>query len=123
MALRFWFRSWARCFWCFAIAGRHHTAASSAAIETWRGSVNEPIPSEFRFLAGYHGAPFTDRQGRIWQSDRYFDGGLSVPLPDDAGIAGLPDPKFAKSRREGTFRYAIPARQGTYEVHLHFIAS
>jgi hypothetical protein len=107
----------------FTLSRRHHTAASPAPIEAWRGSSNEPIPSEFRFLAGYHGAPFTDRQGRIWQPDRYFEGGLSVPLPDDAGIAGLPDPKFAKSRREGTFRYAIPARQGTYEVHLHFIAA
>jgi hypothetical protein len=110
-------------FLAFAIVRRHRPAASSRAAEIWQGSFNEPIPSEFRFLAGYHGAPFTDRQGRIWQSDRYFDGGLSVPLPDDAGIVGLPDPKFAKSRREGTFRYAIPARQGTYEVHLHFIAA
>jgi len=110
-------------FLAFAIAARHRTAASSRATEIWHGSFNEPIPSEFRFLAGYHGAPFTDRQGRIWQPDRYFDGGLSVPLPDDGGIAGLPDPNFAKSRREGTFRYAIPARQGTYEVHLHFIAA
>ncbi len=107
----------------FVIAGRHHTAASSETIETWRGPSSEPVPGEFRFLAGYHGAPFTDRQGRIWQPDAYFDGGVSVPLPEDAGVAGLPDPKFAKSRREGTFRYSIPARQGTYEVHLHFIGA
>ncbi len=102
---------------------RHSTVASSPSVEIWRGSFNEPIPSEFRFLAGYHGAPYTDRQGRIWQPDQYFEGGLSVPLPADAGVAGLPDPKFAKSRREGSFRYAIPARQGAYEVHLHFIAA
>lgn len=100
----------------------HHTAASGA-LEVWRGSYLDPVPGEFRFLAGYHGAPYTDRQGRIWQPDAYFDGGVSVPVADDRPIQGLPDPKFAKSRREGTFRYAIPARQGSYEVHLHFIVT
>jgi hypothetical protein len=99
----------------------HRTAAS--ALEIWRGSSVDPVPGEFRFLAGYHGVPFTDRQGRTWQPDTYFEGGVSVPLPDDRRLQGLPDPKFAKSRREGAFRYAIPARQGTYEVHLHFIGT
>jgi hypothetical protein len=108
-------------FLAFAIAGRHRTTTSSRAIEIWRGSTAEPVPGEYRFLAGYHGSPYTDRQGRIWQPDAYFEGGTSIPLPDDTRMAGLPDSKFAKSRREGSFRYAIPARQGTYELHLHFI--
>jgi hypothetical protein len=99
------------------------TAAASATREIWQGSNTDPVPGEFRFLAGYHGDPYTDRQGRIWQPDAYFEGGLSVPFPDNHPVAGLPDPKFPKGRREGTFHYAIPARQGTYEVHLHFIGT
>ena len=59
----------------------------------------------------------------MWQPDSYFDGGVSVPSPADQPVDGLPDPKFIKSRREGSFRYAIPARQGSYEVHLHFICA
>jgi len=101
----------------------HRTAAAAAAVETWKGSYVDPVPGEFRFLAGYHGLPYTDRQGRIWQPDTYFDGGVSVAIPEEEQVYGLPDPKFAKSRREGTFRYAIPARQGAYEVHLHFIGT
>lgn len=108
----------------FAVAEMrsHHTAASGA-LEVWPGSYVDPVPGEFRFLAGYHGDPYTDRQGRIWQPDAYFDGGVSISLPKDRLVEGLPDPRFAKSRREGTFRYNIPARQGTYELHLHFICA
>jgi hypothetical protein len=103
------------------VATRAHSISASSATETWHGSYADPVPGEFRFLAGYHGSPYTDRQGRVWQPDSYFEGGVSVPLLNDRRVWGLPDPKFAKSRREGTFRYSIPAREGTYEVHLHFI--
>ena len=96
-------------------------AASTKAGEVWQGSYSEPVANEFRFLAGYRGALFTDRQGRVWHPDAYFEGGTSVPIARDHIIEGLPDPKFLRSRREGNFRYAIPTRQGTYEVHLHFI--
>jgi hypothetical protein len=110
-------------FW-FAEARIHRTVAASAeAREVWHGSYLDPVPGEFRFLAGYRGNPFTDRQGRVWQPDSYFDGGVSVPSPADQPIDGLPDPKFIRTRREGSFRYAIPARQGSYEVHLHFICA
>ncbi len=89
--------------------------------EVWQGSFAEPVPSEFRMLAGYHGAPLTDRQGRTWQPDAYYDGGVSVRLPADRRFEALPDPAFAKSQREGDFQYNIPVRQGTYEVHFYFM--
>lgn len=89
--------------------------------EVWTGSFAEPVPNEFRMLAGYHGEPFADRQGRTWQPDAYYNGGLSVPLLNDRRYEGLPDPAFAKAQREGDFEYAIPVRQGSYEVHLYFI--
>jgi hypothetical protein len=73
-------------------------------------------------LAGYHGQPFLDRQGRNWQPDAYYTGGESFSLPADFTFEGLPDPGFARTSREGSFQYAIPERAGTYEVHLYFAA-
>jgi len=72
-------------------------------------------------LAGYQGPPFTDRQVRTWLRDAFYDGGVSVPLPADRNYEAIPDPEFAKSEREAEFQYAIPVRQGTYELHLYFI--
>jgi hypothetical protein len=89
--------------------------------EIWQGPSTQPVPGEFRMLAGYQGPPFTDRQGRTWQPDAFYDGGVSVPLPADRNYEALPDPAFSKSQREGDFQYAIPVRQGTYELHLYFI--
>ena len=101
---------------------RPRTVAPAPGREVWQGSYLEPAPNEFRFLPGYKGAPFTDRQGRAWQADAYFEGGVSVPVSASWPIEGLPDPRFPISRREGAFSYAIPERQGTYEVHLDFIS-
>lgn len=92
----------------------------SAVREVWHGATWEPVASEFRMLAGYHGKPFVDRQGRIWQPDKYYDGGDSMALPRDVLLEGLPDPGFAKTEREGDFQYSIPERPGTYEIHLYF---
>jgi hypothetical protein len=90
------------------------------AKEVWDGPAT-PVPTDFRMLAGYHGAPFTDRQGRAWFADAYFTGGVSVPLPNHRAFKGLPDPEFAASQRVGDFSYSIPVNPGTYEVYLHFL--
>ncbi len=99
----------------------HARSAAKQPREVWQGPSTQPVPGEFRMLAGYQGPAFTDRQGRTWQPDAYYDGGVSVPLPEDRNYEALPDPRFAKSEREGDFQYAIPVRQGTYELHLYFI--
>jgi malectin (di-glucose binding ER protein) len=99
----------------------HFRTSAQPAREVWRGSSAEPVPGEFRMLAGYQGQPFTDRQGRTWQPDAYYSGGVSVPLPADRNYEAMPDPGLAKCQREGDFQYAIPVRQGTYEVHLYFV--
>ncbi len=88
--------------------------------EVWTGSVSEPVPSEFRMAAGYHGAPFVDSQGHSWGPDAYYNGGVSAPLPSGSWIEGSPDAQFLRAERSGSFRYAIPLRQGTYELHLYF---
>jgi hypothetical protein len=90
------------------------------APEVWKGSW-EPVESEVRFLAGSRGIPFHDRQGRAWAADRYYNGGVSLTVPPGRAYEGLPDPAFARSYREGTFRYDIPVVPGTYELRLYFM--
>jgi hypothetical protein len=92
----------------------------AVANEIWTGPATEPVPAEFRMLAGYHGAPAMDRQGHLWGPDAYYRGGLSSPIPGERLIEAQPDPHFLKAHRSGTFRYDIPLRQGTYELHLYF---
>jgi len=89
--------------------------------EVWHGRMPSAIPIDFRMLAGYHGPPFTDRQGRTWFPDAYYNGGISVPLPDHRSYQGLPDPDFAASQRVGDFEYNIPAAAGSYEIHFYFV--
>ncbi len=76
-------------------------------------------PLEVRILAGHQSGDYTDRLGRIWQSDRYFHGG-TVFESRDHPIFGTREPKIYQSRREGTFSYDIPLAPGTYELRLHF---
>jgi len=103
----------------FAVWARLHSR-SFLPDEIWKGSSAVPIAREYRFLAGYHGVPFQDRQGRTWQPDAYYSGGQSHNAPSGRFFEAIPDPGFLRSFREGTFRYDIPVREGTYEVHLYF---
>ena len=97
------------------------TAVSEPDLETWKGVSTDPVSSEFRLLAGYHGAPFTDRQGRTWNADSHYAGGQSSLIPATQAIEGLPDPRFPRSFRSGRFTYNIPLRKGIYELHLYFV--
>lgn len=72
-----------------------------------------------RILAGHLGADYTDRLGRVWQSDRYFRGGHVFETPDHP-ILGTREPRIYQSRREGEFSYDIPLEPGVYELRLHF---
>jgi len=76
-------------------------------------------PLEVRILAGHQNGDYTDRLGRIWQSDRYFQGG-SVFESHDHPIFGTREPRIYQSRREGSFAYDIPLPAGVYELRLHF---
>jgi len=86
----------------------------------WLGSMR-PVEGDLRFLAGYGGEPFRDRQGRTWQSDRYYNGGRAVPLTPSQPIEGSPDPALVRSNRQGTFNYDIPMVPGDYELRLYFV--
>uniref|UniRef100_Q021C7 Malectin domain-containing protein n=1 Tax=Solibacter usitatus (strain Ellin6076) TaxID=234267 RepID=Q021C7_SOLUE len=76
-------------------------------------------PLEVRILAGRQNGDYTDRLGRIWQSDRYFQGG-SVFETHDHAIFGTREPRIYQGRREGSFAYDIPLPAGVYELRLHF---
>jgi hypothetical protein len=74
---------------------------------------------EIRILAGHPGGSYTDRMGRIWQGDRYFDGG-SIFDSANHPILGTRDPRIFQTRREGSFSYDIPLPPGVYELRLYF---
>jgi len=74
---------------------------------------------ELRILAGHEGGDYTDRAGRVWLSDRYFQGG-SVFEAHDHPVFGTREPRIYQSRREGSFSYDIPLPAGVYELRLHF---
>ncbi len=95
------------------------SAESENGSEVWQAASGE-IPAEFRMVAGYHGEPFSDAQGRDWHPDAYYTGGRSMTLPRYTVIQCLPSPGFVRTARIGRFRYDIPVREGIYEIHLYF---
>ncbi|HXE10498.1 MAG TPA: malectin domain-containing carbohydrate-binding protein [Bryobacteraceae bacterium] len=88
--------------------------------EVWTGTPAPTPPSEVRFIAGYHGKPYRDRQGRVWGPDAYYNGGQSIAVADPRAVQAQPDPNFIRTKRQGQFHYDIPLRNGTYELHLLF---
>ena len=76
--------------------------------------------TEIRILAGSSTAKYVDRFGSVWSGDRFFNEGAVFSTPPGYRIAGTRDPAIFQSRREGTFRYDIPLKPGTYELHLYF---
>jgi Malectin domain len=86
-------------------------------------ALNPPVATTasdtIRILAGHQGGDYRDRLGRIWQPDRYFQGGYVFETLDHP-ITGTREPRVYQSRREGTFAYDIPLAPGAYELRLHF---
>lgn len=92
-------------------------AKTGKATPAVAGSV--PVATqEVRILAGLQSGDYTDRFGRIWQSDRYFQGGAI--FESSGHIAAARDPRLFRSRREGAFTYDIPLPPGVYELRLYF---
>ncbi len=93
-----------------------------------------PISDEVRIAAGNMGGPwgpFTDRRGRRWEADRYYEGGVAragtavlFPPPPDAGLLRTmregESVEFDAPRSKREFRYSIPVRPGVYELRLYF---
>ncbi|HKW96300.1 MAG TPA: malectin domain-containing carbohydrate-binding protein [Bryobacteraceae bacterium] len=73
---------------------------------------------EVRFLCG-RTKPFTDREGRKWSGDRYFEGGEAW-TPPERFLARTSEPFLFEGARSGNFSYRIPLDRGVYELHLYF---
>jgi hypothetical protein len=93
-----------------ALASSAVAAASPAKAED--GSV--------LILAGYQKGKYIDRNGRVWEGDRYFSGGDAVELRVPF-IQGTSDPTMYRTARSGEFNYDIPAKPGRYDLRLHFV--
>ncbi len=81
--------------------------------------VTAPGKGQVLVLAGLPGGQYSDRSGRVWESDRYFTGG-SVFDTGDHPILGTREPRLFQTRREGDFSYDIPLAPGVYELRLYF---
>ena len=84
-----------------------------------------------RIAAGPRGSSYVDLWGRRWESDRYYEGGVSKPGPlhffppvaDETLYSfireAVSDDKMVPQSQRG-FRYNIPLGPGTYELRLYF---
>lgn len=86
-------------------------------------AVPDPVASgprdEIRILAGRPPGRYIDRFGQVWEGDRYFSGGASLPVQTEVITRGF-DSNVFSGLREGSFRYEIPLRPGVYELLLLF---
>lgn len=102
-----------------------HASASRPAVSSHIPAIapvvspTQPVPAEFRMLAGYSGQPITDQQGHVWDPDAYFTGGTAEAMSLTA-VAGAPESRLLQTQRFGEFRYDIPITKGTHELRLHF---
>jgi hypothetical protein len=70
-------------------------------------------------MVGNVSAPYVDRGGSTWDSDRFCSGGSSFSVTGHA-IQGTEDPQLFSSGRRGVFHCNYPVPPGIYEVHLLF---
>ena len=95
-------------------------AGGRAATSIGDPRVTQPIGEDVRILAGaVDGSTYLDGFGRVWQSDRFFQGGQAEQDPNPT-ILGTRDPRLYQHRRRGTFSYDIPLKTGVYELRLYF---
>ncbi|HEY1463587.1 MAG TPA: malectin domain-containing carbohydrate-binding protein [Terriglobales bacterium] len=99
-------------------------------------STTSPAPvsttdGELRIAAGHMGEAFVDSEGRRWESDHYYNGGVIrqgpkhffPPVTNETLFktmreAPSADRMVPQSQRE--FSYDIPLRRGSYELQLYF---
>jgi hypothetical protein len=80
---------------------------------------NAPVGGEnLRMIVGST-TPYIDRSGRVWGPDRFISGG-SVLVRSSERILRTLDPDIYRHVRQGDFRYDIPLKPGSYELHLYF---
>ena len=137
----FWVRSWLLVVGAVGLGGlgfflaktqRPAPVAASKAIVANAATVSVPPPAPtvpplagvatpgIRILCGRH-EPRTDRWGRLWSADKYFEGGNYWEQPPRGYLARTFDPMLFQGSRTGSFSYQVPLEPGTYELHLYFV--
>lgn len=69
-----------------------------------------------RMVAQVH--PYTDKDGRYWEADRYVSGGQLVVRSEI--VSQTPDTGLYRGERFGNISYMIPVADGRYRITLHF---
>ena len=107
--------------WSLKQVTRAGPAATGKVVETQKAIVPAAVTaeSEIRILAGRGPGAYTDRDGHVWEGDRYFQGGQASTGRNDVVTRGFDRNIFGGSR-EGRFEYQIPLRPGSYEMELFF---
>ena len=89
---------------------------------------NPPVLSAIEITSGTPGVfkpirmvaldrTYTDRQGRIWEPDRYARGGQLVVRTKR--VEDTPDPELFRGERYGNLHYVIPVPPGRYGVTIY----
>ena len=94
------------------------TDSNTSVAQPMEPQLGPPTGEEVRILAGA-GRSFVDHAGKLWSADAWFDGGTAVKSSIERIWRTL-DPGFYRTSRQGEFRYAIPLKNGIYELRLHF---
>jgi hypothetical protein len=94
------------------------TAQSNQPALPAEAQLGPPGGEEVRILAG-SSRSFVDHAGKLWNADAWFDGGAAV-RGSAQQIWRTQNSDFYVTSRQGQFRYAIPLKQGVYELHLYF---
>ena len=61
---------------------------------------------------------YVDKQGRVWEPDRYARGGQLIARTNP--VEGAADPELFRGERFGNLRYVIPVPPGRYGVTFYF---
>jgi hypothetical protein len=121
----------------YVVASAAAVLVIGGAVSFWRWHAVKPIPpdarsspaprpvpdaplggEDLRMIVG-SANPYIDRSGRTWGPDRFFSGGAVLVRPSEKILRTL-DSDIYRRLRQGDFRYDIPLKPGSYELHLHF---
>ena len=108
-------------------SGYQVTAVDTAGNESARSataSATRP-PATATAIRVNTGGPAVTTGGVAWSADQFFTSGKSYTNPSVTAIAGTTDDVLYLTERSalvngGTFGYAVPVANGTYDVRLHF---
>jgi hypothetical protein len=67
------------------------------------------------------GSTYQDLDGKVWSSDKLFDGGINYRNDEIVAVLNATDPEIYKTERFGNFKYTIPlSATGKYLIRLYF---